>query len=41
MQIYIAGVDYIDVGNIVDSTHTDPDVNAEKGKHDQDCFEFH
>ena len=40
MQIYIAGVDYIDVGNI-DSTHTDPDVNAEKGKHDEDCFEFH
>ena len=24
-----------------DSTHTDPDVNAEKGKHDEDCFEFH
>ena len=34
MQIYIAGVDYIDGGNI-DSTHTDstdPDVKAEKGK---------
>ena len=43
MQIYIAGVDYIDGGNI-DSTHTDstdPDVNAEKGKHDEDCFEIH
>ena len=34
LQIYIAGVDYIDGGNI-DSTHTDstdPDVKAEKGK---------
>ena len=30
----------MDGGNI-DSTHTDPDVNAEKGKHDDDCFDFH
>ena len=43
LQIYIAGVDYIDGGNI-DSTHTDstdPDVKAEKGTHDEDCFDFH
>ena len=40
LQIYIAGVDYIDGGNI-DSTHTDPDVKAEKGTHDEGCFDFH